>query len=385
MDESRVDKVVKDLVADHDRRDGVLSKSQVERLVEKRQLSVEEGAEVYRQLDSLGISLEEEPEEPGDQALAGIGSTESTAGDSSTVPEGLEARLRAMHSKLLTAEEEVELGRRMELGRRARRELERGIPVSDEHQRIIERATQATEAMILANLRLVLHVARPYVGLSDLTLDDLFQEGVMGLMRAAEKYDHTLGYKFSTYATWWIRQSVTRALADRGTTIRLPVYVYGDVLRLKRAHKLLSQAHPERRVAMGELADELNWTIDKVHFLQQVAAFIPASLDERLEGFDELTLVDTLVSDLPSPEDQLNRVELIECLDGALKALTERERDVICLRFGLNDSGDGATLEEIGRMYDLTRERIRQIEAKALKRLGHPNRSGVLRDYLDMT
>lgn len=236
----------------------------------------------------------------------------------------------------------------------------------------------------MANLRLVLHIAKPYVGLSDLSLDDLFQEGVMGLMRAADKYDHTLGYKFSTYATWWIRQSITRSLADRGTTIRLPVYVYDDVLRLKRAHKLLGQAHPERRTSMAELADELAWTIDKVHFIQQIAAFVPASLDERINGYDDLTLIETLVSDLPSPEEHLDQADLVRCIDDALSGLNERESKVLRLRFGLADHGDGMTLEEIGQMFGLTRERIRQIEAKALSRLRHPSRVDTLRCFLDL-
>jgi RNA polymerase sigma factor (sigma-70 family) len=193
------------------------------------------------------------------------------------------------------------------------------FPDWKEHDRLVERGRNAKETMITANLRLVLHIAKPYVGLSDLSLDDLFQEGVMGLMRAVDKYDHTLGYKFSTYATWWIRQSITRSLADRGTTIRLPVHAYDDVLRLKRAHKLLGQAHPERRTSMAELADELAWAIDKVHFIQQVAAFVPASLDERINGHDDLTLMETLVSGLPSPEEHLDQADLARCIDGALK------------------------------------------------------------------
>ncbi len=383
MEEAKVDKVVKDLVADHDRLDGFLSKAHVERLLEKRRLSVEECTEVYRQLDALGISVEDESENRDETEGPGVERGDSVDAGVDSSYERLDARLRSRSSGLLTTEEEVELGRRMELGRRAQRELEEGVPRSEEHDRIIERGRSAKETMILANLRLVLHIAKPYVGLSDLSLDDLFQEGVMGLMRAADKYDHTLGYKFSTYATWWIRQSITRSLADRGTTIRLPVHVYDDVLRLKRAHKLLGQAHPERRTSMAELADELAWTIDKVHFIQQIAAFVPASLDERISGYDDLTLMETLVSDLPSPEEQLDQADLARCIDDALSGLKERESKVLRLRFGLSDSGDGATLEEIGQMFGLTRERIRQIEAKALGRLRHPSRGDALREFLD--
>lgn len=383
MEETKVDRVVRDLVADHDRLDGFLSKAHVERLLEKRELTIEEGAEVYRQLDALGISVEDESENPDETEGPVVDEVDSVDAGGDGSFERLDVRLCSLSARLLTAEEEVELGRRMELGRRALRELEEGVPRSEEHDRIIERGRNAKETMIMANLRLVLHIAKPYVGLSDLSLDDLFQEGVMGLMRAADKYDHTLGYKFSTYATWWIRQSITRSLADRGATIRLPVHVYDDVLRLKRAHKLLGQAHPERRTSMAELADELAWAIDKVHFIQQIAAFVPASLDERINGHDDLTLMDTLVSGLPSPEEHLDHADLARCIDGALSGLKERESKVLRFRFGLSDSGHGATLEEIGQMFGLTRERIRQIEAKALGRLRHPSRGDVLRDFLD--
>lgn len=383
VQEIKVDRVVRDLVADHDRLDGFLSKAHVERLLEKRQLSVEECAEVGRQLDALGISVEDEPENPDETEGPGVGGGDFVDAGAAGSYERLDVRLRSLSSGLLTPEEEVELGRRMELGRRAQRELEEGVPKSEEHDRIIERGRSGKETMIMANLRLVLHVAKPYVGLSDLSLDDLFQEGVMGVMRAADKYDHTLGYKFSTYATWWIRQSITRSLADRGATIRLPVHVYEDVLRLKRAHKLLGQAHPERRTSTAELADELAWTIDKVHFLRQIAAFVPASLDERIDGYDDLTLMETLVSDLPSPEEHLGQADLARCIDDALSGLKERERRVLRLRFGLKDSGHGATLEEIGKLFGLTRERIRQIESKALGRLRLPSRGDSLREFLN--
>lgn len=383
MEETKVDRVVRDLVADHDRLDGFLSKAHVDRLLEKRQLTVEEGAEVYRQLNAIGISVEDESENPDEIEGPNVDEVDSVDAGVDGSFERLDVRLRSLSSRPLTAEEEVELGRRMELGRRALRELEEGVPRSEEHDRIIERGRSARETMIMANLRLVLHIAKPYVGLSDLSLDDLFQEGVIGLMRAADKYDHTLGYKFSTYAKWWIRQSITRSLADRGATIRLPLHVYDDVLRLKRAHKLLGQAHPERRTSVAELADELAWTIDKVHFIQQIGAFVTASLDERINGHDDLTLMDTLVSGLPSPEEHLDHADLARCIDGALSGLKERESKVLRLRFGLSDSGHEATLEEIGQMFGVTRERIRKIEAKALGRLRHPSRGDVLRDFLD--
>ncbi len=383
MEETKVDKVVKDLVADHDRMDGYLTAAHVERLLDKRKLSIEEGAEVRRQLEALGITIEEDSQnldETNSQTISDTDPVDTTADESN---ERLDIKLQYLSNRLLTAEEEVELGRRMELGRRALREIEDGIPKSEEHHRLIERGREAKETMVLANLRLVLHIAKPYVGLSDLSLDDLFQEGVIGLMRAAEKYDHTLGYKFSTYATWWIRQSIMRSLADRGTTIRLPVHVYDDVLKFKRARRLLGQMHPERRTNIAELADELAWTIDKVHFIQQVASFVPASLDEKINGYESLSLMDTLVSELSCPEDELDHADIIRCLEEALAGLKDREAQVLRLRFGLSDDGNGATLEEIGQIYGVTRERIRQIEAAALRRLRHPSRADVLRDFLD--
>ncbi|TCT21222.1 RNA polymerase primary sigma factor [Thiobaca trueperi] len=383
MDESRIDRVVKDLVADHDRRDGSLPKDHVERLFEKRQLSVEEGAEVFRQLSELGISLEEEPESLDDSEIKDFDADAYLPTDREEVHEYLALKWHIRRTKLLTAEEEVDLGRRMALGRRAQDELDAGISRSEEHDSVIERAKRAKEAMVMANLRLVLHVAIPFVGFSDLSLDDLFQEGVTGLMRAADKYDHALGYRFSTYSMWWIRQSVTRSIADRGATIRLPVHAYLDVHRFRRARRLLEQTHPERRIRMHELADELAWTIDKVHFIQQVASFVPASLDDPIEGHDDFTLMDSLVSNLPSPTDQLERSELARCVEDALGGLKQREIDILRLRFGLSTSGYQATLEEIGLMFGVTRERIRQIEAQALARLRHPSRGTVLREFLD--
>lgn len=383
VDEARIAKVVGDLVADYDRRDGYLTKADVERLAVKRQLSIEESAEVNRQLDALGISLEDELHSVESDRIPDIDIVDKVDDEAETIAKRLDVRLQKLNAKLLTANEEVELGRRMELGRRAQSELEAGVFHSEEHDRVIYRAAHAKEAMIVANLRLVLHIARPYAGYSDLSLDDLFQEGTVGLMRATDKFDHTLGYKFSTYATWWIRQSIARALADRGTTIRLPVHVHDDVLRFKRAMKLLTQTHPERRMNIAMLADELAWPIEKIHFIQQVAALVPASLDEKINGYDDLTLVDTLASHLPTPEDEIGQIKRVQCIDRALNSLDARQKTVLQLRFGLGDSINDLTLEEIGQIFDLTRERIRQIESKALDKLRHPTRAAALRDFLD--
>jgi len=381
VEASKVDRVVADLVADHDRLDGQLPSQFVERLLEKRGLRVDESADVRRQLGALGIDVggDIDSTEPDD---AVVDPADVIGGGRAVSHAPVSVRLQNLGSKLLTAEEEVELGRRMELGRRALREIEDGVSRTCDHDEIIDLAQKAKEKMVMSNIRLVLHIAKPYVDLSDLALDDLFQEGIVGLMRAVDGFDHTLGYKFSTYATWWIRQAITRALADRGTTVRLPVHVRDDVLRLRRAQRLRMQMQPGRRITPVALADELAWTVEKVHFMQQIAAFIPASLDERVSGYDDLTLAETLVSDLPSPEEHLDQVELAKCLDAAMAGLKPRECEVLHLRFGLDDSGSGATLEDIGSRFGVTRERVRQVEAKALGRLRHPSRADVLREFL---
>lgn len=382
MDEAKIDRIIEDLVADYDRRDGCLSKSHVERLVEKRQLCIEENTEVYRQLETLGITLEDDQEDPADASLANIDGREIVEPASIEPRQRLGVHLKEMAIRRLTFDEEIDLGRRMELGRRAQRELEGGVPASSEHTSIIERADRARELMIRANLRLVLHIARPYVGVSDLSIDDLFQEGTIGLIRAVEKYDHTLGHHFATYASWWIRSCIARALAVRGATIRLPVNVKLDVARLWRAHKLLSQIHPDRRPGIGELSDELAWPIEKVLFIQHAASLMPVSWEESQPGPASISLMDIVASTQDSPENHVNQKELASHVKETLQGLKGREREVLGRRFGLGGYAE-ATLEEIGKLFEVTRERIRQIEAKALGRLRHPSRATRLRDFLD--
>jgi RNA polymerase primary sigma factor len=379
VDEGKINRSVKDLVADYDRLNGCLSKDRVEKLLGTRQFTIEEIAEVYRQLEVIGISIEDEWGEPADASLIDIEAQTINLEPTETVD--FETWLKAINSKLLNADEEVECGRRMELGRRAKKELDSGVEATNEHSKAIARATSAREKMILANLKLVVHVARPYTGVSDLTLDDLFQEGMIGLMRAVELYDHTLGYKFSTFSTWWIMQSVTRALSDRGRTIRLPVHMVDDISRLRRATALLEQMHPYRRASVAELADELTWTTDKIHFVQQVSTMTPVSLDEPVPGHDGMLVIDQLVCKYESPEEYAQKMEMENIIDNVLGTLTPRERDIIQMRFGLDRFSREMTLEEIGQHYGLTRERIRQIETKALRKLRHPIRSKHLRVF----
>ena len=366
----KIDNVVQVLLADYERQDGFLSNKQIERTFEKRKLSVTECNEVTKQLIELGINIEEEEDEnPTSQLIIPDPEVQSFSSDSDGLFSQLTNLLRTSTIKLLNAEEENELGRRMELGRRANNEIENGAVKTELHKSIVLRAEQAKEKMIVSNLRLVMHIAKSYVSLSDLSLDDLVQEGILGLIRAVEKFDHTLGYKFSTYATWWIRQSVTRAIINQGATVRLPVHVYNDIYQLKKAYQLLTSIHPERFPSIAELSDELTWDTDKVHFIQQVSAFVSTSLDDKLPGTDGMTISDTLVSDIETPEEALEKLALSRAIEHSLERLTDKESEILKLRFGLTDNSDGLTLEEVGKIYHVTRERIRQIQAKALGKL----------------
>lgn len=260
-------------------------------------------------------------------------------------------------TRLLTAEEEQHLAQQIKAG--------------DE---------QARYQLIEANLKLVINVAKRYQG-RGLPLEDLIQEGNIGLMRAVEKFDGTKRYKFSTYAFWWIRQAITRALADQSRTIRLPVYVGETISRLRRISQRL-QHDLGREPTLDELAVEIDLTPEKVREMVQ-AGLEPMSLDYPLGEDDEHVLSDFLEnhSDMP-PADAASLSMLKEQVDDLLDSLSERERAVLTLRYGLDD-GRARTLEEVGKEFQITRERIRQIEAKALNTLRHSRRVSQLKDYLE--
>ena len=357
---------VRELI-ENGRRNGKVTASEINDAMEDSSFDVDQMEKLYESLESHGIEvIDDEPNDAVVDAAALAGNNvddfeDSLSTEGVSIDDPVKVYLKEIgRVPLLTPDEEVQLALDIKEG---------GYKGERAKQRLSE-----------ANLRLVVSIAKRYVG-RGMQFLDLIQEGNLGLIKAVEKFDHTKGFKFSTYATWWIRQAITRAIADQARTIRIPVHMVETINKVKKVSSQLLHENGHEPSA-EEIAERLDMPVDKVREIMRVAQE-PVSLETPIGEEEDSHLGDFIPDDeAPVPAEAASQTLLKEQLADVLKTLTPREEKVLRLRFGLED-GRPRTLEEVGKEFNVTRERIRQIEAKALRKLRHPSRSKKLRDFLD--
>ena len=391
--EEVVQKIVKNAQAA-----GTISAAELAEKLAVLDITPDENDEVYQRLIDLGVEIveeediaEEEIEAPPPQPASDVDDDRVRA--RREVDMAMKAPTNdpvRMYLKeigrvaLLTAQEEVDLAKRIEQGELATARIDKGETTDEDDlfkaKFIVRDGGHAKRHLVEANLRLVVSIAKRYVG-RGMTFLDLIQEGNLGLIRAVEKFDYRKGFKFSTYATWWIRQAITRAIADQARTIRIPVHMVETINKLVRIQRQLLQ-DLGREPTADEIGKEMELTPEKVREIQKISQE-PVSLETPIGEEEDSSLGDFIEdSDAVVPLERASFKLLQEQLESVLTTLSEREKEVIRLRFGLVD-GQPRTLEEVGKKFGVTRERIRQIESKTLSKLRHPSRSQKLRDYLE--
>ncbi|MCF2556123.1 RNA polymerase sigma factor RpoD [Fournierella massiliensis] len=381
---------VRELVETGKRNGNKLTAREINDAIEEKGIELEDVDKLYELLERNGIEIVDEPDPDADSFTLTEDSVDqfesALSAEGVSIDDPVKVYLKEIgRVPLLTSEEEIQLAKDILLGSEAAASLKEGGDSLDadtaaELKKAVAAGDKAKRRLSEANLRLVVSIAKRYVG-RGMQFLDLIQEGNLGLIKAVDKFDHTKGFKFSTYATWWIRQAITRAIADQARTIRIPVHMVETINKVKKVSSQLLHENGHEPTA-DEIAQELDMPVDKVREIMRVAQE-PVSLETPIGEEEDSHLGDFIPDeDAPVPAEAASHTLLKEQLGSVLKTLTPREAKVLSLRFGLDD-GRPRTLEEVGKEFNVTRERIRQIEAKALRKLRHPSRSKKLRDFLD--